>query len=79
MKKEQLANALLLISVAEAKYFLKSELVLKDPKQIGEVVITRAQDYLKGGDLPNEWDLRTQGMLTADLNQHIPVYCGSCT
>lgn len=29
-------------------------------------------------DLPAEWDLRQSGLLTSNLNQHIPVYCGSC-
>ena len=26
--------------------------------------------------LPQSWDYRTKGLLTANLNQHIPVYCG---
>jgi C1A family cysteine protease len=29
-------------------------------------------------DLPTSWDWREKGLLTTDLNQHIPVYCGSC-
>jgi len=28
--------------------------------------------------LPASWDWRALGMMTTDLNQHIPVYCGSC-
>lgn len=40
-------------------------------------------DTVKTEDLPVGWDWRTQGpgglsVLTTDLNQHIPVYCGSC-
>ena len=29
-------------------------------------------------DLPSSLDYRTQGLMTEDLNQHIPTYCGSC-
>eukprot|EP00428_Durinskia_dybowskii_P061109 CAMPEP_0170381426 /NCGR_PEP_ID=MMETSP0117_2-20130122/14406_1 /TAXON_ID=400756 /ORGANISM="Durinskia baltica, Strain CSIRO CS-38" /LENGTH=267 /DNA_ID=CAMNT_0010637003 /DNA_START=100 /DNA_END=903 /DNA_ORIENTATION=- len=29
-------------------------------------------------DLPASWDWREKGLMTTDLNQHIPVYCGSC-
>lgn len=29
-------------------------------------------------DLPKSLDYREQGLLTEDLNQHIPQYCGSC-
>jgi len=29
-------------------------------------------------DLPASWDWRSLGLMTTDLNQHIPQYCGSC-
>jgi len=28
--------------------------------------------------LPDSWDWRKLGLMTTDLNQHIPQYCGSC-
>ena len=28
--------------------------------------------------VPSSWDWREKGLMTTDLNQHIPVYCGSC-
>jgi len=34
--------------------------------------------YIKAEDLPASLDYREKGLLTTDLNQHIPVYCGSC-
>eukprot|EP00164_Ancoracysta_twista_P001945 GFYU01002555.1.p2 GENE.GFYU01002555.1~~GFYU01002555.1.p2 ORF type:complete len:292 (+),score=99.18 GFYU01002555.1:36-911(+) len=37
--------------------------------------------FLSKDDLPKEWDWRNvdgQNFVTKDLNQHIPVYCGSC-
>lgn len=34
--------------------------------------------YKAAKDLPKNYDLRPLGLLTQDLNQHIPVYCGSC-
>ncbi len=30
------------------------------------------------GPLPTSWDWRKLGLMTTDLNQHIPQYCGSC-
>merc|ERR550532_989536 len=30
------------------------------------------------GMLPRDFDWRDQGLVTADWNQHIPTYCGSC-
>lgn len=57
----------------------RSELVLKDPKIVGEVVKSpQPHTYLKSSDLPDSLDYREQGLMTTDLNQHIPVYCGSC-
>ena len=59
---------------------LRNELVLKDPKEVGEHVVTKQPYlYLKAGDLPAELDYRKLGLLTTDLNQHIPTYCGNYT
>eukprot|EP01031_Cornospumella_fuschlensis_P024773 gene24773-29936_t len=55
----------------------RNELVLLGDDKIGEVVKTRLQ-YKSAAELPTNWDYREKGLLTADLNQHIPVYCGSC-
>jgi len=56
-----------------------NELVLQDPATIGEVVLSRRpHEYIRASDLPESLDYRQQGLLTSDLNQHIPVYCGSC-
>lgn len=57
----------------------RSELVLQDPKIAGEVIKTpQPHTYLKASELPASLDYREQGLMTTDLNQHIPVYCGSC-
>lgn len=56
---------------------LKNELILKGDENIGEVVKTPILRKTKA-QLPASYDLRSLGMLTADLNQHIPTYCGSC-
>lgn len=71
------ATTIFLSSLANGLY--TSELVLQDPNQIGEVVKTpRPHEYLKASELPESLDYRTEGLVTTDLNQHIPVYCGSC-
>jgi len=50
----------------------------------GEIVLqTGVEDVLltappRSAQLPAAWDWRSTGMLTTDLNQHIPTYCGSC-
>lgn len=55
------------------------ELVLKDPKIVGEVIKSPLpHHFLKEDQIPNAWDYRQLGFLTEDLNQHIPIYCGSC-
>lgn len=71
-----LASALLL---SLANGLVRNELDLQSPTIVGEVVKTpRPHEYLKAGSLPESLDYRTDGLLTTDLNQHIPVYCGSC-
>ena len=66
--------ALSLLSVVAA---YKNELVLQDPAVVGEVVKTKLR-AVKSTDLPASWDWREKGLMSTDLNQHIPVYCGSC-
>jgi cathepsin X len=44
----------------------------------GEVVKTpQPHEYMSASELPESLDYRAMGLLTSDLNQHIPVYCGS--
>ena len=65
--------ALCTVSSATAAY--RSELVLQDEQLVGAVVKSKPpspQDY----DLPENYDLRSSGLLSSNLNQHIPVYCG---
>lgn len=49
----------------------KNELVLQG--DVGEVVKTRMV-YKSRDSLPANFDYRALGLLTTDLNQHIPVY-----
>jgi len=53
----------------------KNELVLQDPEVVGEVVKTH---IVRAATLPDSWCWKSKGLLSTDLNQHIPVYCGSC-
>jgi hypothetical protein len=74
-------SAAIIATTLAAASGYKNELILQDPKSVGEVVKSKMpHEYLKASDLPASWDWREQGMLTADLNQHIPVYCacGCC-
>jgi hypothetical protein len=55
----------------------RNEIIEQDPAVIGEAVKTpRPHTYIKEEDLPASWDYRPLGLLTTDLNQHIPTYCG---
>lgn len=51
----------------------KNELVLQGDEKIGSV-IKSPLPKLRAGDLPANFDYRAKGLLTGDLNQHIPVY-----
>jgi cathepsin X len=57
------------------KIFHRPGQVLRD------VRTPRPQDYVNLTALPTSWDWRSvngQNLVTRDLNQHIPQYCGSC-
>ena len=62
-------SAFLSVVVAE----FKNELVLQGDDKIGSVLKTKIQ-YKKLSELPSSLDYRTLGLMTTDLNQHIPVY-----
>jgi hypothetical protein len=51
----------------------KNELVLQNEEKVGSVVKTRV-NYKPRASLPASLDYRSMGLLTTDLNQHIPVY-----
>ncbi len=51
----------------------KNELMLEGDDLIEDVVKTKMV-YKKASELPANFDYRPLGLLTADLNQHIPVY-----
>ena len=71
--------ALILTTSVAVEAYNKQELVLQDPAKIGERVLSkRPHEYLREEDLPASLDYRDTGLMTMDLNQHIPVYCGSC-
>lgn len=63
----------LIAFLASATAARPNELVLLGDDKIGQVVKTRVQ-YKKASALPSHWDYREKGLLTSDLNQHIPVY-----
>lgn len=50
-----------------------NELVLIGDEKIGEVIKTKIT-YKKASELPTNFDYRDLGLLSTDLNQHIPVY-----
>jgi len=68
---------LLILAPLLALAKINNELVLQGDEKIGSVVKTK-MNYKKASELPESFDYRPLGLLTEDLNQHIPVYCGSC-
>lgn len=65
--------AIFLLTISTIYGEVRNELVLLGDDKIGEVVKTRMV-YKKASELPAHWDYREQGLLTTDLNQHIPTY-----
>ena len=55
----------------------KSELVLQGDHLLGEVVKSVRPSF-NNTAVPASLDYRAQGLLTTDLNQHIPVYWCVC-
>lgn len=53
--------------------YSRNEVVLQDDKLVGEVVLTPPPRFTKD-QLPLNFDYRPEGLLTTDLNQHIPTY-----
>ena len=51
----------------------RNELVLLGDENIGEVIKTKMV-YKTAEELPSHFDYRPLGVLTTDLNQHIPTY-----
>lgn len=80
----------LLTLLCFAVFAIASEVHDFDVEFGGEISLTREQfdneqDLIKTSshdinlkDLPASFDWRDTGMVTMDLNQHIPKYCGSC-
>ena len=63
--------AAVLFSVVFAEY--RSELNLIGDEKIGQVIKTQIK-HLKKSEMPTNFDYRSLGLLTSDLNQHIPTY-----
>jgi len=63
------------ISPRGTKVFHRPGQVLRDVRG------PEPKDYVDKASLPKSWDWRNisgQNLVTENLNQHIPVYCGSC-
>ncbi len=66
-----LAALLVVLFVSASAY--RNELILQGDHNIPEVVKSSPPRY-RADELPTNFDYRTKGLLTSDLNQHIPVY-----
>lgn len=63
------------ISPRGARIFHKPGQILRDVRS------PEPKDYIDASTLPAAWDWRNidgQNLVSKDLNQHIPQYCGSC-
>ena len=62
--------------------YKRGELRLQDPTEVGDHVTSPLpHTYLTAEDIPKSYDpndLNGLTLVTSDLNQHIPQYCGSC-
>lgn len=71
-----------LIATCSAEIIRRRNEVIKNPLiKRSHVVSPLPQDYIDVSTLPVSWDWRNvngTNLVTGDLNQHIPQYCGSC-
>eukprot|EP00899_Mesostigma_viride_P021844 jgi/Mesvir1/29661/Mv21502-RA.1 len=71
-----------LTNATEPDYHRFDEFVYVSPEEVPDVIKTPTPaSYLQSQELPSEWDWRNvkgHSYTTKELNQHIPVYCGSC-
>lgn len=74
---DKMFAVLVILLSACATLAYRSELVLLGDDKVGEVIKSPVPKIPRA-ELPASLDYRTRGLLTADLNQHIPTYCGSC-
>lgn len=65
--------ALLLLAFPLYIFAYPNELILLPEEKVGEVVKTTPLRKTRA-QLPENFDYRPKGLLTTDLNQHIPVY-----
>mmetsp|Transcript_8471 Transcript_8471/g.14053 ORF Transcript_8471/g.14053 Transcript_8471/m.14053 type:complete len:300 (-) Transcript_8471:110-1009(-) len=74
--------AFFILAVVCAKEALEptygGEIKLADEEIPDVIITTPPYEIVHDSPLPSSWDWRTKGLMTTDLNQHIPVYCGSC-
>jgi cathepsin X len=68
-------------SVSVGEFTYGGAIKLVDPSHAPRGAPTEGESvktYGAVGTLPVAWDWRPKGLMTTDLNQHIPQYCGSC-
>jgi len=73
---------LCIIALATGAPWIQNE-VLDPPGHTVKEYVTEPEPYrsMNAGDIPTDWDWRNVNgncLVTKDLNQHIPEYCGSC-
>ena len=77
-----LAAAAVLPATGATIVYARGELRLQDPAEVGEHVTSPLpHTFLTQDDIPAAYDPNDVGgitLVTSDLNQHIPTYCGSC-
>ena len=67
-----ITTTIIIITIIIIVIIIIIELVLQDYESVGEVIKTKQPTALTVGTLPASYDLRPLGLLTQDLNQHIP-------
>jgi len=58
--------------------FAKNQGYVSSKKWLPRKALTLSAEQAVAVELPSSFDWREQNLVTADWNQHIPEYCGSC-